>query len=1353
MIRCLLILPLMALLLPGKNYIGDNWGCVAFQHHRRPVSTGNGYSTGFDQHAPRIRVSNDAIGAATPNTNYIWSNARNVRFHSSRMAAGESESDNSDDNAEAEKIKERKVKAEAKQASAEAEAKRLKVEAKKAAKLKAEQDEKLKEAREMLAVLQAEAEARKKTEEETAKQQADAEEKQKQAEEETAKLKAEAEAEEEKKRLKAKKKAEEEAARLKTEAEEEKQRLNAKKKADGLATLLKAKEEAARVMAEIDAKLQAETAQADEEEAERVQKLQADAVDMPDLDDESDEMLKKMMEEMEKVKIELDKRVEAEAKEAAARAKAEDEVLSKKAKENTAAKAKAEEQTNAVEDLMDSIKSGANSDPGLKTVAVEQVGEIPPSSSKPKVEPIDTTATSRTPQKSMPDLSSSSKGKPKAKKKSETEDSKPKWMVDWNKDEKAKGDDEAKAKRSRNDKSEEKEDEEDAESVNTKSDPRTKGRSKKENLFDVIGRTATGGITMDEITKKKKKEPRSTKKAAPAEVVNKVKKEGPPESFGKSVAASYRTGDDGNKEPRRAMPDLQKMEELKKKGPPASFGSFAKAASGSGSSLNGGSDSIGSEDKGPPASFGASVAMASSGDVPQDLLSRGTASTDASSPPPKKSTTSKKRGTNSNIIDVVDVEYTKKDTVIKAKQKDPIASAPPLQVEKTVPQAPPLQVEKTVAPMKNPSKKKEDSNTVAENKAPPTDNSIKNIGKVGQKKKDPEEDADDKKVGGENEMAMEDRVAELLKEAFSLSKEDSRVADLLQGVVSITTGKEDKKKKREKRSVEKTSSKGRTRASKVAVKEEIEDEEDDYDDDYVDDDEASLDDDDGEEEEDPVIMGRNRRMEDRNDFGRNSNRRGPLNREMGNRRSIEDTRRPDPFGDPDNDGYFVDDDDEYFEYDDNDRFRDRGPGSRRSEPPMQSGRYSVRPPPQSRGEPRFETDDDYYFLQYGSPGSRGSPSSRYDEPRGNNYDDNRGDYYNDDEDDYDGPQPGAPRPAYFNKDDVPKGPPSSFGNFVADASMSKTGYAPSSLKDDGFRGGGDIDSGINGNSGGTGGTGEEWADEMSQATGSMYSPRGVKVNGSGGKAASSQDPFVVSEDQSDNGGRKKGPPSSFGNSVASAGEQQTGFSTRSIEEEIASGGMATPTGGMASPKRKTPDPTAGGEKPAGQGKKKPLFVVSEEDAGPADFGTSVAEASGSRTGWAPKIPTRPTGNIEGGTTGGFGPKISKQKPSSPQSSTPQKKAFGSTVFDDCPPIDSKKQKKPQDDLPLSRKVKGDTDLNQKHQRNPAVNLVDGGASKNPPKQVRFNGSMMAPRMRRKEPPATPPPEIEGDSLEDKEDKK
>ena len=437
---------------------------------------------------------------------------------------------------------------------------------------------------------------------------------------------------------------------------------------------------------------------------------------------------------------------------------------------------------------------------------------------------------------------------------------------------------------------------------------------------------------------------------------------------------------------------------------------------------------------------------------------------------------------------------------------------------------------------------------------------------------------------------------------------------------------------------------------------------------------------------------------------------------------------------------------------------------------MRSDGYSVRPPPprESRRQERPEDDDDYYFLQFGSPSS---PSSRYDEPRGY-YDEEEKKY---DDDDYDGPQPGAPRPAFVKpEDESPKGPPSSFGNFVADASMSKTGYAPTSLKDE-TAGGNDI----NGNNF----DGEEFGEEMSYGTGGMLRPKGV--NGSGGGRASSQGrsdkpSFVVSEDQDDGGGernmgtsssdrgggRKKGPPSSFGKAVSSAGEHSTGHAAeKSIEEIIASGGMSTPTGNMAKPKRQAPaNPAVGDGNPAapsgGTGRatgKKALFIVSEDDAGTPDFGSTVAEASGSRTGWAPKTPKRATGSIDGGTTGGMTPKLNK--PSNQQGAPqkpPQKKEFGSGVFDDCPPLDATKKRKPEGDRPLTRKQVIHTETNQKHQRNPAVNLVDGGASKDPPKQVQFSGSMMAPRIRHTEPPAkptAPPTKAEGvvaDNPEDEE---
>lgn len=1496
----------MVLLPPGNNNNGDNWGCIAFQIHRHPASTTRGYpgsdGSKFDQGVSGRKLLNDFIGGATPNTNYVRPKAnKQLNLFSWMAASAKGNDDGGDDDDEIAEI-------EAKRASAEAEANRLKAEADKAAKLKAQQEAKLKEAEEMMALLQKAAKQQAEAEKVAAKRQAEAEEKRKQAEEEAAKLKAAAEAK-----------------------KEEKKKLKAQKKAEELATLLKAKEEAARVMAEIDAKLQAETAEADQEEAERVEKLQSDAAKMPVLDDEDDETLKQMMEEMEKVRIELDKRVKEEAEqekarikkaeekaageaeskeevkkkeaeeavakakaeneakikkeeeEAAAKAKAEEQVRVKKAaeeaatakvkakaeeearlkkekeeaaakakaeeeakmkneeaakaeaeeqaqkkkeEEEAAAKAKAEEQAKAnledeasdsTDDLMERITKGSSFESKPKEVSAEPVTVEPvkekstPFFSSPKAV-IDTTATSEAPREAprkripMPDVSSSSKKKsvakkkkPEAKKKTRKEKSKPKWMVDWKEDEnddapKAKDVEKKEASKPPKDTVETKDEkavegvaekekekaEEEQEEKN--SDPRIKGRSRKENLFDVIGRTASGGVTMDDITKRKIS-PKKPPPPPPPEVLEDLRKKGPPESFGESVAESYRTGKTKSEKQKRVMPELTNMKELKKKGPPVSFGSFAKAASTSGSpsitDSDGEKDTIDTMDKGPPASFGVSVAMASSGEVPKDLLKRGTASTDVgtSSPPKQPSSPSRKKGSD-NIIDVVDAVYTKKDNFTKAEPVENKAAP-----SRPVGSAPPLQVEKTVAPMTNPPKKEDAS----------TDNPIKNIGKAavdkvfGQKNKEAKIDAEAKETKevseDKKEKAKEDRVADLLKEAFSLSKEDSRVADLLKGVVAITTGKDKKKKKKKegKGSVEKPSAKGRKRARIVAMGEENDDEEDeeefddidddeddeddfgdededDFDDDF--DDENDYDDEEEEEEDDNVIMGNrnvgrdgriddgrmNRgRMDGGNSFGRNANRRGPPG--MGPGRMGGDRYRvdPRPYGDTDSGGFFVDGDDEYFEYDEFDRFRGRGPGSRRPEPTNGSDGYSVRPPPQSRGQQRPDDDDDYYFLQFGSP------SSRYDEPRDNYYDEDHAF----DDDDYDGPQPGMPRPASF-EDDSPKGPPSTFGNFVADASMSKTGYAPTTMKDEKTGG-----SGVNGNSG----DGDEWGEEMSYDTGSMMSPRGV--NGSGrasSKGRSRKDPFVVSEEQSGGGGgRKKGPPSSFGKSVAAAGEQQTGMpSSRSIEEEIANGGMATPTGSMATPKRKTPvnggsgkpvtppvSPTGG----AGQGTpKKPLFIVSEDESGEpggADFGDSVAEASGARTGWAPSTPKRQTGGLDGGTTGGMRPKIKKQ--SNTQSSTPQKKEFGSSVFDDCPPLESTKKKNVEANKPLQRKPSLDGDLNQKHQRNPAVNLVDGGASKTPKRVVQYGGSMMAPRIRRQvtpEQPVTPPTDTEGENPEE-----
>jgi len=695
-----------------------------------------------------------------------------------------------------------------------------------------------------------------------------------------------------------------------------------------------------------------------------------------------------------------------------------------------------------------------------------------------------------------------------------------------------------------------------------------------------------------------------------------------------------------------------------------------------------------------------------------------------------------------------------------------MSTAPALQVEKTVP---PLQVEKTIpTPIRNEPPKKEDDSkaregTVAQSTSKKTSGTF-NVGKAalenapifGKRKSndekiEPPKDPKPKATYIKSEIkkeekgrAMEDRVADLLKEAFSLSKEDSRVAELLKGVVSITTGKD---KEEEKLSVKNTS-----RERKKVVSN---DEDDDLEDMevYVDEDEEK------EEQEDTAIMGRarNRRnVEDASDLRRNdpimnpSRPRPPIRRiestpienEWGDDGFIETPISSNEFDDYDGDGYFEDDDSDYFEYNENDTWRGRDRDTRHLEQPP-GGRYSVRPPPspQVRDQQSFESDDDYYFLKFGAP------RPPYDDRVDNRYFDDEDDYWDDNEDD--GVKPGEPRPAFSAPavDGGKKGPPASFGNFFADASMSKTGFAPSSLN-------GDIKH--NGSSGGTiGADGDEWGDEMMSNSGSMLSPRsnrGTRVNGAGGRGASSdgvssQSPFVVSEDQGNSGGRgKKGPPSSFGNAVGSASEMQTGINPtqRSIEEEIANGGMATPTGMMATPRRKNPavpgnipaTPTEGTRQGV---TKKALFIVSDDDAGTPDFGSSVAEASGSRTGWAPKVRKRPpTGGLEGGTTGGMRPTIKKL--SSENSS--QRPGFGSAVFDACPTVPtspvSPNTKRPtsQADRPREKKESFESDLVQKHQLKPAVKLIDGGSTKTNPRQVQYSGSMMAPRVVRKNSPPT-----------------
>ena len=1364
------------------------------------------------------------------------------------------------------------------QAIAEAEAKektaKLQAIAEAAAKEKAAKLQAIAEAeeKEKAAKLQAIAEAEEK--EKAAKLQAISEAEEK---ERAAKLQAIAEAEE-KAKLLAIAEAEEKA---KAASEEERKRLLAEKKSQDLATLLKAKEEAARVMAEIDAKL---TAEADKEEAERVAKLQTDAVETPAaLDDADNEMLAKLMEEMEKVRIELDSRLQAEEEDQ------RNAQIQKEKEENETASTAADTKTEDLpaadipnfagdlsSELIARIKSGASYEPPVSTAtaAVKQeqpapvekeatsiptsppphqpMPDLTPPASRtiPVVEtkiigskkeefkpspqqpmPDLTTPASRTvsvaekktigskkeeskppPQQPMPDLTPpTSKTIPVAETKTidSKEESTPKWMVDWKKEdestssssspkeesktnEEVKVPEETRLESKKEDETagekalEEISDKEKMRKDKDKKDPRTTGRSSRENLFDVIGRTADSSVSMDEMTKHKKKTTQQQKRQETpppleAEVLQEPKEEGLPSSFGDSVVGSYKTG-----ETRRPKPD-----NLKRKGPPADFGSFAAAASGKQARVPPNSRKnktpIYDVDKGPPASFGASVAIASSGDVPQDLLSRGTASTDAgvSSSPPESSKSSTKKKDDSNIIDVVDAVYTKKDEPPKKKTPAPPAAkkaavketkvptpsppltntAPALQVETTVP---PLQVEKTIpTPIRNGSKKKEDDSkvreaTVAQSISKKTHGTV-NVGKaalenapiLGKRKsndekieplKDPEPKASDIKSEIEKEekgRAMEDRVADLLKEAFSLSKEDSRVAELLKGVVSITTGKD---KEEEKLSAQNTA---RGRKKIVSNDEDGEEEDTEV---YVDEDEED------EEQEDTAIMGRtrNRRnMGDVDDLRTNdpivnpSRPRPPIRRiestpienEWGDDGFIETPISSNEFDDYDGDGYFEDDDSDYFEYNENDTWRGRDRDTRRPEQPT-GGRYSVRPPPspQAMDQQDFESDDDYYFLKFGAP------RPPYDDRVDDRYFDDEDDYLDDNDDD--GVKPGEPRPAFSAPavDGGKKGPPASFGNFVADASMSKTGFAPSSLNDD-------IKD--DGSSGGTiGPDGDEWGDEMMSNSGSMLSPRsnrGARVNGAGGGGASSdggtsQAPFVVSEDQGNSGGRgRKGPPSSFGNTVGSASEMQTGVNPtqRSIEEEIANGGMATPTGMMATPRRKNPAvPSNVPATPTGDTRqgvaKKALFVVSDDDAGTPDFGSSVAEASGSRTGWAPKVRKRPTGGLEGGTTGGMQPTIKKL--SSENSS--QRPGFGSAVFDACPTVltspVSPNAKRPtsEADRPREKKESFESDLVQKHQRNAAVKLIDGGSTKTKPRQVQYSGSMMAPRVVRKNPPPT-----------------
>jgi hypothetical protein len=67
-------------------------------------------------------------------------------------------------------------------------------------------------------------------------------------------------------------------------------------------------------------------------------------------------------------------------------------------------------------------------------------------------------------------------------------------------------------------------------------------------------------------------------------------------------------------------------------------------------------------------------------------------------------------------------------------------------------------------------------------------------------------------------------------------------------------------------------------------------------------------------------------------------------------------------------------------------------------------------------------------------------------------------------------------------------------------------------------------------------------------------------------------------------------------------------------------------------------------------------------------------------------------------------------------------------YEACPALPTETYNTP-NNTPLARKQKFvASDLQHKLQRNPAVNLLDGGASKEPPKTLRYAGSMMAPRV-------------------------
>eukprot|EP00536_Pseudo-nitzschia_multiseries_P007810 jgi/Psemu1/196515/e_gw1.188.3.1 len=98
-----------------------------------------------------------------------------------------------------------------------------------------------------------------------------------------------------------------------------------------------------------------------------------------------------------------------------------------------------------------------------------------------------------------------------------------------------------------------------------------------------------------------------------------------------------------------------------------------------------------------------------------------------------------------------------------------------------------------------------------------------------------------------------------------------------------------------------------------------------------------------------------------------------------------------------------------------------------------------------------------------------------------------------------------------------------------------------------------------------------------------------------------------------------------------------------------------------------------------------------------------------------------------------------QKPAS--GNNPQRQEFGSAVFDACPTVDtgsagSPNAKRPasQGDPPPPTKQSSEPDLMDKQKQNPAVKLLDGGSSKAKPPQVRYSGTMMAPRIVRRQNP-------------------